>query len=191
MPTPNYKLSNEAVADIHVIGNDSCLTFGLTQTLKYHLGLESRFELLAQFPRVSLTSYDLRPGLYHYPYKRTQYSSRLKPITRTSFACFIPALTSSATFKISRQATIGFEKNNCSAALSASIGKARFAASARWEAHAARGVATPMLSCTVVPASLQNTRKLAGFNITDSLPAIASFYLFNYIYYPVSPLYSR
>jgi len=43
--------------------------FGLAQALKYHLGLESRFELLAQFPRMGTPSYDLRLGLYHFLYE--------------------------------------------------------------------------------------------------------------------------
>jgi toxin ParE1/3/4 len=40
----------------------------LAQALKYHLALESRFELLAQFPRIGLPTYDLFPGLYRFPY---------------------------------------------------------------------------------------------------------------------------
>jgi plasmid stabilization system protein ParE len=37
--------------------------------LKYHLAIESRFELLAQFPRIGLPTYDLLPGLYRFPSK--------------------------------------------------------------------------------------------------------------------------
>ena len=68
MQTRSYKLSAEAVADIEHIGDFGFKMFGLTQALKYHAGLESRFELLAQLPRVGLPTYDLRQGLYRYPY---------------------------------------------------------------------------------------------------------------------------
>ena len=44
---PSYELSIEAAADIETIGNYGMATFGLAQALKYHLSLESRFELLA------------------------------------------------------------------------------------------------------------------------------------------------
>jgi toxin ParE1/3/4 len=66
---PGYKLSTEAAADIEAIGNYGIKTFGLTLSLKYHLALESRFELLAQFPRMGTPTYDLRPGLYRFPYE--------------------------------------------------------------------------------------------------------------------------
>ncbi len=66
---PSYKLSKEAAADIEDIGDYGMRTFGLAQALKYHLGMESRFELLAEFPRIGIPSYDLRPGLYHQPYQ--------------------------------------------------------------------------------------------------------------------------
>jgi toxin ParE1/3/4 len=69
MSTPSYKLSAEATADVEKIIEDGILAFGLTQALKYHLGLESRFELLAQFPRIGAPTYDLRSGLYHYTYE--------------------------------------------------------------------------------------------------------------------------
>ena len=69
MPTPSYKLSAEAAADLDAIGDYGIATFGLAQALKYHLALESRFELLGQFPRIGLPTYDLHPGLYRYPYE--------------------------------------------------------------------------------------------------------------------------
>ena len=65
---PSYRLSAEAAADIAAIGDYGIATFGLAQALKYHLGLESRFELLGQFPRIGTPTYDLRPGLYRYHY---------------------------------------------------------------------------------------------------------------------------
>lgn len=49
---PGHRLSREAVADIEAIGDYGIETFGLTQALKYHVGLESRFELLSEFPRI-------------------------------------------------------------------------------------------------------------------------------------------
>jgi toxin ParE1/3/4 len=66
---PGHRLSREAVADIEAIGDYGIETFGLTQALKYHVGLESRFELLSEFPRIGSPCYDLRPGLYRWPYK--------------------------------------------------------------------------------------------------------------------------
>ena len=66
---PSFKLSAEAAADVEAIGDYGITTFGLAQALKYHLALESRFELLGQFPRLGIPTYDLRPGLYHYPYE--------------------------------------------------------------------------------------------------------------------------
>jgi toxin ParE1/3/4 len=66
---PSYELSIKAAADIESIGDDGLATFGLAQVLKYQLALESRFELLAQFPRIGLPTYDLLPGLYRFPYK--------------------------------------------------------------------------------------------------------------------------
>jgi toxin ParE1/3/4 len=65
---PSYRLSAEAAADIAAIGDYGIATFGLAQALKYHLALESRFELLGQFPRIGTPTYDLRPGLYRYHY---------------------------------------------------------------------------------------------------------------------------
>ena len=65
----HYRLSREAAADIDYIGARGISRFGLEQALKYHLGLESRFELLAQFPRMGTPIYDLRPGLYHFLYE--------------------------------------------------------------------------------------------------------------------------
>ncbi|MGO8777403.1 MAG: type II toxin-antitoxin system RelE/ParE family toxin [Rhodomicrobium sp.] len=64
---PSYKLSEEAALDVEFIIDDGLREFGINQALKYHLGLESRFELLAQFPRIGLPTYDVRPGLYRYP----------------------------------------------------------------------------------------------------------------------------
>jgi plasmid stabilization system protein ParE len=55
---PSYELSIEAAADIESTGNDGITTFGFAQALKYQLALESRFELLAQFPRIGLPTYD-------------------------------------------------------------------------------------------------------------------------------------
>jgi toxin ParE1/3/4 len=66
---PSYELSIEAAADIESIGNNGVTTFGFAQALKYQLALESRFELLAQFPRIGMPSYDLLPGLYRFPYQ--------------------------------------------------------------------------------------------------------------------------
>lgn len=60
---PGHRLSREAVADIEAIGDYGIETFGLTQALKYHVGLESRFDLLSEFPRIGSPCYDLRPGL--------------------------------------------------------------------------------------------------------------------------------
>lgn len=66
---PSFRLSAEAAVDVEAIGDYGITTFGLPQALKYHLALESRFELLGQFPRLGLPTYDLRPGLYRYPYE--------------------------------------------------------------------------------------------------------------------------
>jgi toxin ParE1/3/4 len=66
---PSYRLSAEALADIRAIRDYGIATFGLAQALKYHLALESPFELLGQFPRIGTPTYDLRPGLYRYHYK--------------------------------------------------------------------------------------------------------------------------
>jgi toxin ParE1/3/4 len=65
---PSYRLSVDAATDVDAIGDYGIATFGLAQALKYHLALESRFELLGQFPRIGIPTYDLRPGLYRYPY---------------------------------------------------------------------------------------------------------------------------
>ena len=66
---PSYEISVEAAADIEAIGDYGVSTFGFAQALKYQLALESRFELLAQFPRMGLPTYDLRQGLYRFRYK--------------------------------------------------------------------------------------------------------------------------
>jgi toxin ParE1/3/4 len=66
---PSFRLSVEAAGDIEAIGDFGITTFGFTQALKYHLALESRFELLGQFPRIGSPTYDLRPGLYRYSYE--------------------------------------------------------------------------------------------------------------------------
>lgn len=66
---PSYRLSREAASDIDFIGHYGITRFGLEQALKYHLGLESRLELLAQFPRMGTPTYDLQPGLYHFLYE--------------------------------------------------------------------------------------------------------------------------
>jgi plasmid stabilization system protein ParE len=63
---PGYRLSLEAAADLESIGDYGIPAFGLAQALKYHPALESRFELLAQFPRIGLPTYDLLPGLYRF-----------------------------------------------------------------------------------------------------------------------------
>jgi toxin ParE1/3/4 len=76
---PSYRLSAEAVTDIEAIADYGIVTFGLTQALKYHLALESRFELLAQFPRIGLPTYDLRPGLYRYPYEAHSIFYTIEP----------------------------------------------------------------------------------------------------------------
>jgi plasmid stabilization system protein ParE len=67
---PGYRLSVEAVADLEAIGDFGIATFGLAQALKHHLALESRFELLAQFPRIGLPTYDLLSGLNRFPIRR-------------------------------------------------------------------------------------------------------------------------
>jgi len=66
---PSFRLSAEAAADVEAIGDYGIATFGIPQALKYHLALESRFELLGEFPRLGMPTYDLRPGLYRYPYE--------------------------------------------------------------------------------------------------------------------------
>lgn len=66
---PNFRLSKRAASDIEQIGDYGIANFGLTQALKYHLGLDSRFEMLAEYPRIGTPSYDLRRGLYHWPYE--------------------------------------------------------------------------------------------------------------------------
>ncbi len=42
--------------------------FGQLQAAKYHAGLENTLDLLSQFPRIGLPSYDLRGGLYRFPF---------------------------------------------------------------------------------------------------------------------------
>jgi toxin ParE1/3/4 len=59
---PSYELSIEAAADLESIGDFGVTRFGLAQALKYQLALESRFELLAQFPRMGAPTYDILPG---------------------------------------------------------------------------------------------------------------------------------
>ena len=67
---PSYRLTVAAARDLDAIGEYGIETFGLTQqALKYHVALESRFELLAQFPRIGTPTYDLKPGLYRFPYE--------------------------------------------------------------------------------------------------------------------------
>jgi toxin ParE1/3/4 len=66
---PSFRLSAEAAADVEAIGDYSITIFGLARALKYHLALESHFELLGQFPRLGIPTYDLRTGLYRYPYE--------------------------------------------------------------------------------------------------------------------------
>jgi toxin ParE1/3/4 len=65
---PGYRLSIEAAADSIRSETTASPISGLSQALKYYLALESRFELLAQFPRIGLPTYDLFPGLYRFPY---------------------------------------------------------------------------------------------------------------------------
>ena len=76
---PSFRLSVEAATDIEAIGDYGIATFGLTQALKYHLALESRFELLGQFPRIGMPTYDLRPGLYRYPYQSHTIFHTIEP----------------------------------------------------------------------------------------------------------------
>jgi toxin ParE1/3/4 len=64
---PSYELSIEAAADLESIGDYGVTRFGLAQALKYQLALESRFELLAQFPRMGAPTYDILLGLYPLP----------------------------------------------------------------------------------------------------------------------------
>jgi plasmid stabilization system protein ParE len=54
---PSYELSIEAAADLESIGDFGVTRFGLAQALKYQLALESRFELLAQFPRMGAPTF--------------------------------------------------------------------------------------------------------------------------------------
>ena len=79
IPMSAFKLSIEAAADLEAIGDRGMKTFGLAQSLKYHLALESRFELLAQFPRIGMPSYDLRPGLYRFPYEAHMIFFTIEP----------------------------------------------------------------------------------------------------------------
>ena len=92
---PSFRLSSEAAADVEAIGDYGIATFGLAQALKYHLALESRFELLGQFPRIGMPTYDLRPGLYRYPYQSHTIFYTIES-TCSSSAFSTPGLTSSA-----------------------------------------------------------------------------------------------
>ena len=92
---PSFRLSAEAAADVEAIGDYGIATFGIPQALKYHLALESRFELLGEFPRLGMPTYDLRPGLYRYLTNPTPYFTPSNPITCSSSASYTPVLTSS------------------------------------------------------------------------------------------------
>ena len=92
---PSYRLSAEAAADIAAIGDYGIATFGLAQALKYHLGLESRFELLGHF-RASVRL----PMIYGPAYIATityptPFSTPSSPITCSSSVFSMPARTSS------------------------------------------------------------------------------------------------
>ena len=76
---PEYRLSNAAVADIETIGMEGVGQFGFAQALKYHAGLESRFELIAQFPRIGHPAYDLEPGLYQFLYRSHMIFYMIEP----------------------------------------------------------------------------------------------------------------
>lgn len=65
----NYRLSELAAADVESIVEFTVETFGALQAVKYHASLERTFQLLADFPRIGLPTYDLRPGLYRLPHK--------------------------------------------------------------------------------------------------------------------------
>ena len=67
---PSYRLSSRGCRDVEAIGDYGYRPPSVWRRLsKYHLALESRFELLGQFPRIGMPTYDLRPGLYRYPYQ--------------------------------------------------------------------------------------------------------------------------
>jgi toxin ParE1/3/4 len=79
IPMSGFKLSVEAAGDLVAIGEYGMKTFGFAQSLKYHLALESRFELLAQFPRIGMPSYDLLSGLYRFPYQAHMIFFTIEP----------------------------------------------------------------------------------------------------------------
>lgn len=65
----SYKISVAAAADLDLIGEFGIRNFGLDQALRYHRGLEQRFELLARHPGSGASSAELRPGLFKYQFE--------------------------------------------------------------------------------------------------------------------------
>lgn len=47
----------------------SIRSFGRIRAAQYHAGLENTFDLLSRFSRIGLPTYDLREGLYRFPFK--------------------------------------------------------------------------------------------------------------------------
>jgi toxin ParE1/3/4 len=67
---PQYKLSKRARDHLLDIYERSYEMFGIYQADAYHAGLESTFQLLAQFPGIGRFADEIRPG-----YRRHRYQS--------------------------------------------------------------------------------------------------------------------
>ena len=66
---PGYHLTQAAADDIQGIFIEGLALFGLAQADKYHDGLATAFEFLADFPRAARLREEIQPPVRAYRYK--------------------------------------------------------------------------------------------------------------------------
>ncbi|MEG3143294.1 type II toxin-antitoxin system RelE/ParE family toxin [Sphingomonas sp. RT2P30] len=66
---PNYRLAPAASGDIAGIFLEGLAQFGLEQADRYHEGLTSTFEFLAEYPRAARLREEIDPPVRAYPYR--------------------------------------------------------------------------------------------------------------------------
>lgn len=65
---PRYTLSREAENDIEEIFDFGEYKFGHEQAIKYLIGLQEHFELLAKNPKIGKQRSEIKKGLFSLPY---------------------------------------------------------------------------------------------------------------------------
>lgn len=66
---PGYHLTQAAADEIQGIFSEGLALFGLAQADKYHDGLATAFEFLADFPRAARLREEIQPPVRAYRYK--------------------------------------------------------------------------------------------------------------------------